>query len=53
VDLLLIGDFKTHHPKLEIHRETEGKPLLHLDDPEIVAVASDTPLPNLKSRAWT
>jgi molybdopterin-guanine dinucleotide biosynthesis protein B len=49
VDLLLIEGFKTHHhPKLEIHRESEGKPLLCPDDPEIVAVASDRPLPDLK-----
>jgi len=48
VDLLIIEGFKTHpHPKLEIHRESEGKPLLHPGDPEIVAVASDTPLPGL------
>lgn len=49
VDLLLIEGFKSHHhPKLEIHRESEGKPLLCHDDPEIVAVASDRPLPDLK-----
>lgn len=49
VDLLLIEGFKTHHhPKLEIHRESEGKPLLCHEDPEIVAVASDGPLPGLK-----
>jgi len=49
VDLLLIEGFKTHHhPKLEIHRESEGKPLLCHDDPEIVAVASDGQLPDLK-----
>jgi len=48
VDLLLIEGFKTHpHPKLEIHRESEGKPLLCLDDPGIVAVASDRDLPGL------
>lgn len=48
VDLLLIEGFKTHpHPKLEIHRQSEGKPLLCHDDPEIVAVASDTKLPGL------
>jgi molybdopterin-guanine dinucleotide biosynthesis protein B len=46
VDLLLIEGFKTHlHPKLEIHRQSEGKPLLHPEDPEIVAVATDVPLP--------
>ena len=49
VDLLLIEGFKTHrHPKLEIYRASEGKPLLAPDDPEIVAVASDGPLPDLK-----
>lgn len=49
VDLLLIEGFKTHHhPKLEIHREAEGKPLLCLEDPAIVAVASDRALPGLQ-----
>ena len=48
VDLLLIEGFKTHpHPKVEIHRESEGKPLLCQEDPGIVAVASDRPLPGL------
>ncbi len=48
VDLLLIEGFKTHpHPKLEIHRESEGKPLLCPGDPDIVAVATDTRLPDL------
>jgi len=49
VDLLLIEGFKTHpHSKLEIHRESEGRPLLCMDDPDIVAVASDAFLPDLK-----
>jgi len=49
VDLLLIEGFKTHsHPKLEIHRESEGKPLLCHEDPEIVAVATDRVLPGLE-----
>ena len=48
VDLLLIEGFKTHHhPKIEIHRQSDGKPLLCQDDPMIVAVASDVPLPDL------
>jgi molybdopterin-guanine dinucleotide biosynthesis protein B len=48
VDLLLIEGFKTHHhPKLEIHRAAEGKPLLCADDAGIVAVASDRLLPGL------
>lgn len=48
VDLLLIEGFKTHaHPKIEVHRQTEGKPLLCADDPGIVAVATDEPLEGL------
>jgi molybdopterin-guanine dinucleotide biosynthesis protein B len=44
-DLLLVEGFKHHpHPKLEIHRPANGKPLLHPKDPTIVAVASDEPL---------
>lgn len=48
VDLLLIEGFKTHaHPKIEVHRQTEGKPLLCANDPGIVAVATDEPLEGL------
>lgn len=48
VDLLLIEGFKTHpHPKIEVHRRSEGKPLLCVDDPHIVAVASDETLDGL------
>ena len=48
VDLLLIEGFKTHlHPKIEVHRQSEGKPLLCTGDPEIIAVASDEDLPDL------
>jgi molybdopterin-guanine dinucleotide biosynthesis protein B len=46
VDLVLIEGYKrARHPKLEVHRRAVGKPLLHPDDPAIVAVASDEPLP--------
>ena len=49
VDLLLIEGFKTHpHDKLEIHRPKEGKPLICRDDPTVVAVASDVPLPEVR-----
>jgi molybdopterin-guanine dinucleotide biosynthesis protein B len=49
VDLLLIEGFKRDtHDKLEVHRPALGKPLLCADDPHIVAVASDAPLPGLK-----
>ena len=46
VDLLLVEGFKREpHPKLEVHRAANGKPLLHPGDPYIVAVASDVALP--------
>ena len=49
VDLVLIEGFKRDpFPKLEIHRAANGKPLIHPDDPHIVAVAADTPLPQAK-----
>ncbi|MSQ70104.1 MAG: molybdopterin-guanine dinucleotide biosynthesis protein B [Betaproteobacteria bacterium] len=41
-DLLLVEGHKRHPmPKLEIWRAGNGKPLLHPDDPHIVAVATD------------
>jgi molybdopterin-guanine dinucleotide biosynthesis protein B len=49
VDLLLVEGFKREpHPKLEVYRVANGKPLLHPDDPHIVAVASDEPLVGLR-----
>jgi molybdopterin-guanine dinucleotide biosynthesis protein B len=46
VDLVLVEGFKRDpFPKLEIYRRDNGKPLLHPDDPYIVAVASDAPVP--------
>jgi molybdopterin-guanine dinucleotide biosynthesis protein B len=49
VDLLLVEGFKRHpHPKIEVYRPSLGKPFLHLEDPLIVAVASDEKLPGLK-----
>jgi len=46
VDLVVIEGYKrAPHPKLEVFRAAVGKPLLHPDDPHIVAVASDTALP--------
>ncbi|GAC1342150.1 MAG: molybdopterin-guanine dinucleotide biosynthesis protein B [Acetobacteraceae bacterium] len=44
VDLVLVEGFKRGlHPKIEVHRTGNGKPLLHPNDPSIVAVASDAP----------
>ncbi|MBL8688282.1 MAG: molybdopterin-guanine dinucleotide biosynthesis protein B [Rhodospirillaceae bacterium] len=49
VDLLLVEGFKRHaHDKLEVFRRANGKPLLHPDDPHIVAVASVDALPESK-----
>jgi molybdopterin-guanine dinucleotide biosynthesis protein B len=46
VDLILIEGFKRHpHPKIEVHRRALGKPLLHPDDPFVVAVAADEASP--------
>jgi len=42
VDLVLVEGFKTQpHPKLEVYRAVIGKPLLHPEDQNIVAIASD------------
>jgi molybdopterin-guanine dinucleotide biosynthesis protein B len=48
VDLVIVEGYKAHpHPKLEVHRASVGKTLLCRDDPDIVAVAADTPLAGL------
>ena len=42
VDLVLVEGFKREgHRKIEVHRAANGKPLLHPEDPSIVAIASD------------
>jgi molybdopterin-guanine dinucleotide biosynthesis protein B len=42
VDLVLVEGFKREpFPKLEIFRKENCKPLLHPDDPHIIAIASD------------
>jgi molybdopterin-guanine dinucleotide biosynthesis protein B len=49
VDLVVIEGFKRQpHPKLEVHRAAVGKPLLHPDDPQIVAIATDAALPSAR-----
>ena len=48
VDLLLIEGFKREpHAKIEVWRASVGKPLIARDDPTIVAVASDGPVPGI------
>jgi molybdopterin-guanine dinucleotide biosynthesis adapter protein len=46
VDLILIEGFKREaHDKVEIYRESNGKPLLSTGDPSFVAVFSDQAVP--------
>jgi molybdopterin-guanine dinucleotide biosynthesis protein B len=46
VDLLIVEGFKREgHDKIEVFRRAVGKPLLAPDDPKVVAVASDGPVP--------
>jgi molybdopterin-guanine dinucleotide biosynthesis protein B len=48
-DLVLVEGFKREgQDKLEVHRPSVGKPLLAAEDPHVVAVASDEPLPDLR-----
>ncbi|GMQ96004.1 MAG: hypothetical protein BMS9Abin14_493 [Gammaproteobacteria bacterium] len=45
LDLILVEGFKDEHfPKIELHRQSLGQPLLFPEDDAIIAVASDTPL---------
>jgi len=49
VVLVLVEGFKRDaFPKLEIHRAANNKPLIHPEDPHIVAIASDIALPQAK-----
>lgn len=48
VDIVLIEGFKREaHPKIEVYRAANGKPLLYREDPSIVAIASDVRLPDV------
>ena len=45
-DLVIIEGFKRHaHPKLEVYRAAIGKPLIYPQDDCVVAIASDSALP--------
>ena len=53
VDLVLVEGFKRGaHRKIEVHRVANGKPLLHPEDPTIVAVASDGPVSGGAAACW-
>ncbi len=48
-DLILLEGFKhAHLPKLEVWRSALGRPPLYPQDPRILAVASDVPLPGIR-----
>jgi molybdopterin-guanine dinucleotide biosynthesis adapter protein len=49
VDLVIIEGYKREpHPKLEVYRAAVGKPLMQPDDPHIVAIATDAPVPSAR-----
>jgi molybdopterin-guanine dinucleotide biosynthesis protein B len=49
VDLLLVEGFKRHaHDKIEVFRRANAKPLLHLEDARIVAIATVDALPEAR-----
>ncbi len=49
VDLVLVEGYKRDpFPKLEIHRAANAKPLIHPEDPHIVAIAADIALRDAK-----
>jgi len=44
-DLVIVEGWKNEPiDKIEVHREAAGNPLLHPNDPHVVAVATDVPL---------
>lgn len=48
VDLVVVEGYKAYaHPKIEVFRAVNGKPLLFGQAPNIRAIASDTPLPDI------
>ncbi|MGZ9021522.1 MAG: molybdopterin-guanine dinucleotide biosynthesis protein B, partial [Rhodoplanes sp.] len=52
VDLVIVEGFKREpHPKLEVYRAVVGKPCLYVEDPDIVALASDRPMPDAPIRS--
>jgi molybdopterin-guanine dinucleotide biosynthesis adapter protein len=47
VDLVIVEGFKaSDHPKIEVHRAANGKPLLSGNVPNVRAIASDVPVPD-------
>jgi molybdopterin-guanine dinucleotide biosynthesis protein MobB len=49
VDIVVVEGFRhSAHPKIEIHRPELGKPVLHPDDPMILAVAAPEPIAGMR-----
>ncbi len=49
VDLVLVEGYKRDaFPKLEVHRAANDKPLIHPEDPHIIAIAADVQVPSAK-----
>lgn len=47
LDLLLVEGFhRSRYPKIELYRATGGKAPIYPQDPDIIAVVTDTPLPD-------
>jgi len=45
VDYIIIEGYRANpHPKIEVHRAANGKPLIFPSDPHVVAVAADAPV---------
>ncbi|MET0028000.1 MAG: molybdopterin-guanine dinucleotide biosynthesis protein B [Candidatus Thiodiazotropha sp.] len=45
LDLVLVEGFRhLEFPKIELHRPSLGKPLIHPQDPSVIAIACDEPL---------
>ena len=46
LDLVLVEGFKREPiPRIELYRPSLGRPMIHAGDPQVVAVAADTPFP--------
>jgi molybdopterin-guanine dinucleotide biosynthesis adapter protein len=46
LDLIVVEGFKhAAYPKIEVHRAALGRPPLYPDDPDIIAVVGDAPVP--------
>ena len=47
VDLVVVEGFKADsHPKIEVHREANDRPFLHVQDPHILGLVTDGPRPS-------